>query len=60
MGCNAKRMVRLTFLKKVCILIGIIDLFAHTILKNIEIISNQGVVESQPNWCPRLPVKFGL
>ena len=53
-------MVRLTFLKKVCISIGIIDLFAHTILKIIETLSNLGVVQGQPNWCPRLPVMFGL
>ena len=48
-GCNAKRMVRLTFLKKVRISIGIIDLFAYSILKNIEILSNQEVVQRQPN-----------
>ena len=29
--------------------IGIIDLFAYSILKNIEILSNQGVVQKQPN-----------
>ena len=46
--------------KQVRISIGIIALFAYSILKNIEILSNQGVVQSQPNWCPRLPVMFGL
>ena len=36
-------MVHLTFLeKKVRISIGIVDLFAYSILKNIEILSNQG------------------
>ena len=35
--------------KQVRISIGIIDLFAFSILKNIEILSNQGVVQSQPN-----------
>ena len=35
--------------KQVRISIGIIDLFAYSILKNIEILSNQGVVQSQPN-----------
>ena len=46
--------------KKVRISIVIIDLFAYSILKNIEILLNQGVVQSQLNWCPRLPVMFGL
>ena len=35
--------------KKVRISIRIIGLFAHSILKNIEILSNQGVVQIQPN-----------
>ena len=35
--------------KKNCISIGNIDLFAYSILKNIEILSNQRVVQSQPN-----------
>ena len=46
--------------KQVRISIGIIDLFAFAILKNIEILSNQGVVQSKPHWCHRLPVMFGL
>ena len=46
--------------KQVRISIGSIDLFAYSILKNIEILSNHGVVQSQPNWYPRLPVMFGL
>ena len=49
LGCNAKRIIRLTFLeKKVRISIGIIDLFAYSIFKNIEILSDQGVVQSEP------------
>ena len=35
--------------KQVRISIGIIDLFAYSILKNTEILSNQGVVQFQPN-----------
>ena len=46
--------------KQVRIPIGIIDLFAYSILKNLEILSNQGVVQRQPNWYLRLPVMFGL
>ena len=46
--------------KQVRISIGITDLFAYSILKNLEILSNQGFVQSQPNWYPRLPVMFGL
>ena len=47
--------------KQFRISIGIIDLFAYSILKKtLEILSNQGFVQSQPNWYPRLPVKFGL
>ena len=46
--------------KQVRISIGIIDLFVYSILKDIEILSNQGVIQSQPNWYPSLPVMFGL
>ena len=46
--------------KQFRISIGINDLFAYSILKNIEILSNQGVVQRQPNWYLRLPVMFGL
>ena len=46
--------------KQVRISIGIIDLIAYSILKNIEFLSNQGVVQSPPNWCHRLPVMFEL
>ena len=35
--------------KEVRISIGIIDIFAYSILKKIEILSNQWVVQSQPN-----------
>ena len=50
LGCNAKKMVRLTFLeKKVRFSIGIFALFAYSIFKNIEILSGQGVVQSEPN-----------
>ena len=45
--------------KQVRISIGIIDLIAYSILKSIEILLNQGVVQSQPNWYPILPVRFG-
>ena len=48
--------------KQVRIPIGIIDLFAYSILKNLEILSNQGLFKGnqQPNWYLRLPVMFGL
>ena len=35
--------------KKVCISIGNIDLFADSIFKKIEVLSDQGVVQSRPN-----------
>ena len=35
--------------KQVRISIGIVDLFGYSIFKNIEILSNQGVVQIQPN-----------
>ena len=46
--------------KKFVFSIGNIDLFAYSIFKNIEILSGQGVVQSEPNWYPRLPVLFRL
>ena len=49
LGCNAKRKVRLTFLEKVRFSIGIFALFAYSIFKNIEILSGQGVVQSEAN-----------
>ena len=50
LSCNAKRMVRLTFLEKnFRISIGNIDLFAYSFFKNIEILSGQGVVQIEPN-----------
>ena len=39
---------------------GIIDLFAYSIFKNIETLSDQGVVQSEPKWYPKLPVLFKL
>ena len=44
--------------KKVRISIGIIGLFAYSIFKNIEILSNLGVVQGQSNWYLRIPVMF--
>ena len=44
--------------KKVRISIGNIDLFAYSIFKNIEILSDQGVVQSEPKLYPSLPVLF--
>ena len=49
LGCNAKRAVRLTFLKKVRFSIGNIDSISYSILKIIEILSDQGVRQSEPN-----------
>ena len=46
--------------KKVSFSYGNFDLFAYSIFKNIEISSGQGVVQSEPNWYPRLPVLFKL
>ena len=46
--------------EQVRISIRIIDLFAYSILKNIEILLNQGVVQKQPNWYLRLPVMLRL
>ena len=53
LGCNAKRMVCLTFLEKSSNfnrkyrLIRV--LFAYSVFKNIEISSGQGVVQIKPN-----------
>ena len=49
LGCNAKRTVRLTFPEKNRISTGHIDLFAFSIFKNIEILLDQGVVQSEPH-----------
>ena len=46
--------------KQVRISIGIIDLFAYSIFKNIEFLSDQGIVQSEPNQYPRLRIRFGL
>ena len=61
LNCNAERMVRLTSLEKSSyFLIGNIVLFAYSILKNIEFLSDPGVVQNGPNLYPRLPVLFKL
>ena len=49
LGCNAKRIVRLTFLEKKFVFQSEFRLFAYSIFKNIEILSGQGVVQSEPN-----------
>ena len=50
LSCNAKKNGPPNFpRKKVRISIGIIDLFAYSIFKNIEILSGQGVVQIKPN-----------
>ena len=46
--------------KKVRISIANVDFFAYSILKNKEILSDEGVVQSEPNRYPRQPVVFGL
>ena len=56
LDCNAKRMVRLTFLeKKVSFSYVNFDLFAYSIFKNIEISSGQGVVQIDLNSVWRIP-----
>ena len=48
LGCNAKKNGSPNFPRqKVCFSIGIIDLFAYSIFK-IEILSDQGVAQSEP------------
>ena len=50
LGCNAKKNGPPIFpRKKVRFSIGIIDLFAYSISKKNEILSVQGVVQSEPN-----------
>ena len=61
LNCYAKRLVRLLFLeKKGRFSIGNFDSFAYSIFKNKEISTGQGVVQSEPNWYPRLPLLFTL
>ena len=55
LGCNAKRMVCLTFLEKSSYFNRNFDLFAYSIFKNIEILSGQGVVQIQPNSVWSIP-----
>ena len=45
---------------KVRISIGNIDLFAYSILKNTEILSDLGVVQNELNRYPRLPLLIWL
>ena len=45
---KTKRIFVIAYLKKVRISIGNIDLFAYSIFKNIETLSDQGVVQSEP------------
>ena len=45
---------------KIRISIGNIDLFAYSILKNIEFLSYLGVVQNELNRYPRLPVLIWL
>ena len=46
LGCNAKRTVSLTFLEKK--FVSQSELSTYSIFKNIEILSDQGVVQSEP------------
>ena len=48
LGCNAKNGPPNFPRKKIRVSIGIIDLFAYSIFKNMEILSDQGVVQSEP------------
>ena len=49
LGCNAKRMVRLTFPEKSSFFNRNIVFFAYFFFRNIEILSGQGAVQSEPN-----------
>ena len=59
LDCNAKRMVRVTFLEKNLYFIRkcrFIRLsFAYSIFKSIEILSGQEVVQIKPNSASRIP-----
>ena len=59
LGCNAKRMVLVTFLEKSLYFIRkyrlIRLLFAYSIFINIEILSGQEVVQIKPNSVWRIP-----
>ena len=48
--CNAKRMLRLTFIeKKLCNSLENIELFAFFNFENIDFLLSQGIVQSEPN-----------
>ena len=47
--CNPKGMVRPTFLEKKFVFQSELSTFAYSIFKNVEILSHQGVVQSEPN-----------
>ena len=49
LGCNARRMVRLTLLEKSSFFNRKYRLFRFSIFKNIEILSGQGAIQSEPN-----------
>ena len=49
LSCNAKRMVCLTFLEKISFSIGYLLLFQISSFKNRSFLSDQGVVQSEPN-----------
>ena len=49
LGCNAKRMVRLTFLEKISFSYGTLRISRITNFKNRCFLSDQGVVQSEPN-----------
>ena len=54
-------MVRLTFLEKKFAFQSELSTYSLILFKKkIEIFLIQGVVQSQPNWCHRLPVMFEL
>ena len=54
-------MDRLTFLEKKFVFQSEISTFSLILIsKNSEIFSGQGIVQSEPNWYPRLPVTFRL
>ena len=48
-GCNAERMVRLTFLEKKLVSQSEILTYSLILFSKIEISSGQGVVQSEPN-----------
>ena len=49
LNCNAKRIVRLTFLEKKFVFQSEISTYSLIFFRNIEILSGQGAVQSEPN-----------